>query len=565
MTHRHGVGGGGLAARAARLFLGAAGAALLLPLDAAAQFTEPPRPAAYALQNVTVVQADGTQQAGQTVVIRGGRIQSIGRLPSVPADAELLSGDSLYVYPGLIDGAGAVKFEFPRDTTSRERISSWDAPRSVQGFMPGRRVVDHLAPGASDVADLRKKGVVAVAVHPPLTDPLMPGRGAFLLLRRDGVLPQALVVDPALPPLLTLRGGRGVYPATGMAVLQWYRQLFMDAQRHAQLVQLASANPRAAVPPAHDLDMAVVQEMLRNQRVFFAANDAEEIRRVLRLAEEFRLQPVIVGGAEAWRVAADLRARDVPVLVNVDFPTPRRWKPDADTASGAAPAPAAQRERRQLEEQYANAAQLARAGVTFALVSGGRGDLRAGVRKAIEHGLPEAAALRAVTLTPATLYGAPHLGRVEAGLPATLVVTDAPVFAKDARVLYTFVDGVLERGAEARRGNGAAPAGTTGEGVRVAGRWSGEVTAGETQPFTMRLTQEGSAVTGTAESPSGTMQLTGRIDGNRITLNTTLNMGGQSVPLTFRGTIDGESMSGDIESPLGTLPWSARRTAPEGR
>jgi hypothetical protein len=351
-------------------------------------------PAAYALQNVTLVDADGRRTEGQTVVVRAGRIEAVGRGIAVPADARVLAGDTLFVYPGIVDALGTVRWEFPRDTTNRAQLRSWDPPRVTMGYMPSRRVVDYLQAAGSDVADQRRRGVVAVAVHPSPTDPLMPGRGTFLLLRRDARTPQHMVLQPELAPLLTFRGGRGVYPSTGMAVVQWYRQLFMDVQRNVQVTQVASTNPGAVIAPTYDADHAVVQEALREGRVFFAANDANEIRRVLTLSEEFGLRPVIVGGTEAWRVAAELRAANVPVIVNLDFATPRRWKPDAaaDTTSTERPDPAVERERVQFQEQYANAAKLAEAGVTFALGSGGRGDLRAGVRRAMEYGLSEAAA-----------------------------------------------------------------------------------------------------------------------------------------------------------------------------
>jgi hypothetical protein len=564
MTLQDGVRGG--AAAGGRLALGlAVGATLLSAAGASAhaQHAEPPPPAAYALENVTVVRADGARTTDQTVIVRGGRIEAIGRGLPVPLDARVLTGDSLYVYPGLIDGQGTVRFEFPRDTTNRASVRSWDAPRVVQGFMPSRRVVDFLAATGTDGADLRKKGVVAVAVQPSPTDPLMPGRGAFVMLRRDATTPQQLLIEPVLPPMLTLRGGRGVYPMTVMAVVPWYRQLFLDAHRQAQLAQVASADPRVALPPAHDPDLAVVQEVLREGRVFFAANDAEEIRHVLRLSEEFRLRPVIVGGNEAWRVASELRARNVPVLVNVDFGTPRRWKPDA--APNGEAEPGVVREQRQFEERYRNAARLAEAGVTFALVSGGRGDLLAGARKAVEYGLPEAAALRALTAAPATIYGVPNMVRVEAGMPATFIVADRPLFEKEARVVYTFVEGSLERGAEQRARRDAAGAvqeggdAPAGDIIQVAGTWRFEITGPMSQDATVRLAQEGTTLSGTMEGIGGSLSLTGTIEGERLTLHTTVTMGGQSIPLTFVGTVRGNEASGTVDTPMGGLDWTARR------
>lgn len=551
--------------RGARLLLVAA--ALALPAAGAhAQHAEPPPPAAWAVQNVTLVRADGSRAVGQTIVVRAGRIEAIGGNVAVPGDARVLEGDSLYVYPGIVDGFGTVRWEFPRDTTNRANVRSWDPPRSVMGFQPSRRVVDYLSATGTDGAEQRRRGVVAVAVHPAAADPLMPGQGTLLMLRRDATTPMQMVVTPTLAPLMTLRGGRGVYPATSMAVQQWYRQLFMDAQRLAQVTQVASNDPRAAVPPAFDADMAVVQSMLRDGRVFLAVDDAEDIRRALRLSQEFGLRPVIVGGREAWRVAPELRAANVPVLVNVDFATPRRWRPDAAADTAAPVEPAVERERIQFQEQYANAARLAEAGVTFALVSGGRGDIRAGIRRAMEYGLSETDALRAVTTTPASLYGIPHVVRVEPGMPANFVVTDGPLFGADTRVRYTFVEGSLERGAEARaaRATGVVPTGgdaPAGDIISVAGTWTLNMQSPMgAQSATLRLVQEGTAITGTMESPQGSIPVTGTIEGERLSLTANISMGAQSIPLNFSGTVEGNTARGTISTPMGEMDWTATRT-----
>src|SRR5690606_35344937 len=186
MTHRHAFRVRG-AALALALGLWAGGAAA-----AHAQFTEAPAPAAYAFRNVTVVRPDGATEAGQTLIVRAGRIEALARGAAVPADARVLAGDSLYVYPGLIDAAGTIAFELPRDSTERSQIRSWDPPRTIQGFMPSRRVIDYMTATGGDAADQRRKGIVAVAAHPPLTEPLMPGRGVLVLLRPKADAPQQL-------------------------------------------------------------------------------------------------------------------------------------------------------------------------------------------------------------------------------------------------------------------------------------------------------------------------------------------------------------------------------------
>lgn len=539
--------------------------ALAAPAAARAQFTEVPAPAAYALRNVTLVSAAGVRTPGMTVIVRGQRIEAIGSNLQLPADAEVLAGDSLLLYPGIVDAWGTVKHTFPKDSVDRARVRSWDPPRSLQGFMPHREVVSVLEPSENELAELRKKGVVAVAVQP--AEGLMPGRGALLLLRSKATSPAALAVRPTLGPVLSFRGGRGMYPSTGMAVPTFYRQTLIDAQRRAQLVSNA---PRGSVPPAFDADYAVLQEIIGGGApAFFQVDAAEQIRHVLRLSEEFRLRPVIMGGAEAWQVADELKRRDVPVIVSLDFPKPRRWKPDAkpdtakaDSAKQQETSPAAVREQRTLEAQYANAGRLAAAGVRIALASGGKADIREGARKAIEHGLGEAAALRAVTATPAALFGIERVAEPAAGQPATFIVTTGPLFDAKSKVAYTFVEGVLERGAAPGAKSDTAKGGA-GAQASLTGEWDFEVRAGvgEAVNGEMKLTQDGEKLTGTvALGEFGTASITsGTISGDKVNLTLSINAGGQQLNLQLNGSYDGTSMTGTGTSPMGPFDWTARR------
>lgn len=573
-------------------------AVLAWPTLVQAQFTEAPLPAAYALRNVSVVAADGARRTGVTLVVRGSLIEALAAGAAVPDDAQVLEGDSLMVYPGLVDAWGTVKYDFPKDSVDRSKVKAWNPPRSVQGFEPHRRVVDYLTATGSDVAELRRKGIVAVAVQPD--GALMPGRGALVLLRKGADDPQDLVVDATLGPVMTFSSARGAYPTTMMGMIAWYRQTFLDAQRRAQVASAAERDPHGVTLPAYDPDYTVVQEAIGGGTpVYWVADDADDIRRMLRIADEFRLRPTLVGGAEAWKLADELKARDISVFVSVDFPKPKEWKaepktaapkpgavkPPADTVKAVGdtaslapetaaqkparpPLPGALREKKRLEETYANAGKLAAAGVRFALVSNqGKADLLEGARKAIEYGLSESDALRALTATPASLYHIASVARIEKDLPATFIVTDGPLFDADTKVVYTFVEGALEKGASEGKN---APSGDASAAATVAGTWTFEILASDAPPpGTLKVTQSGATFTGTLEVPGfGTMPIeSGRIDSDEISFTVTIQQGGESATVDFSGTVGGASISGSGSGEgVGDFDWRAARTAgPGGR
>ena len=528
-----------------------------LPTAATAQYEDVPRPPAYALEDVTVVQADGRRLEGVTIVVRGALIEALGRGVAVPADAEVLPGDSLIVYPGFIDGDGDAEHEFPEPDIDRSAVEIWNAPRELQGFMPSRRLVAHLTATGEDLASARKEGIVAAAIHPE--GAMMPGQGTFLLFRKDATHPDRLVLQPQLGVKLEFQGGRGVYPGTLFGVMAFIRQALEDARHRGLELAAHSRDPRGMAAPAWDPDYATLREVLAGLPVFFEADAAADILRVIGLAEEYGFRPIVLGGEEAWKVADQLASRDVPVLVSVDFREPRRWDPESEDQDSLDAA--VEREKREYIDRYSNAGRLAEAGVTFALTSGGSGELLEGARKAVEYGLSEAAALAALTRTPAALFQVPWIPQLGEGLPATFVVASGPLFHEDTRIAYTFVEGWKEDGSTPSEGGDPESA------VSFAGEWEMEIDAeGEILDAVMTIEQDGATFTGTLMLQGQPLDVVdGVINGDAISCTAIMEQGGQTLEIDISGTVEGDTASGEADAgPLGTARWTAERTGPGG-
>ena len=115
---------------------------LFLVTPLMAQHRSVPPPAAYAIEGVTVVGPGLQEEAGVTIVVRGGLIEAMGAGLEIPPDAERLEGDSLYLYPGLVDADGVSEFEFPE--APEDGPPSWAPTRIAQRVTPYRRVADHI-------------------------------------------------------------------------------------------------------------------------------------------------------------------------------------------------------------------------------------------------------------------------------------------------------------------------------------------------------------------------------------------------------------------------------------
>jgi hypothetical protein len=466
-------------------------------------------------------------------------------------------GEGLYLHPGLVDAWGEVDVDWAdaRDVEDDDDVTAWTPPRSRQGFMPHRRVADHLAITGEALDGQRRDGIVASLIQ--AEGGMAPGRAA-VLMHRNAAMPWELVEHAEPGISMSLRTAGGVYPSQLFGVLAYLRQAFLDAQRYAVMREAQRDGARGFIPPGWDPDYEVLLVASEGEvPVYFRADSDEDIRRALDLAEEFDLYLTLVGGEEAWVHAEELAERRVAVLVSLDFDEPDEWDPEADTIPGAL-SPAAAREKEELENAWSNAARLRAAGVTFALTSGGGdGDFVEGIQKVVEYGLDPMDALRAVTIVPAGLLGLSTVGLVEPGRPATFMVATNSILEEDAEVRYTFVEGHLtEVDAGGGGGSGEAPAGS------LTGTWSGTISAGgQDAAMTLTLTQaEDGSLDGTVEAMGNeATPVTGRISGRDVTIR--IEADGMPEPIVLTGTLseDGNTVSGGGSTPFGEIEFEVTR------
>jgi imidazolonepropionase-like amidohydrolase len=174
------------------------------------------------------------------------------------------------------------------------------------------------------------------------------------------------------------------------------------------------------------LDLEALQPVLTGEvPLAVQANRASDLLAAIRLANEFKLKLVLVGGSEAWMVAGDLARARVPVVV----------KPLTNIPSFES-----------LGATLENAARLSRAGVTIALASfdtQNARNLRQEAGNAIANGLDRDAALMAVTLAPAQLWGvADRVGSIEVGKDADVVIWSGDPFELSTGAESVFIKGV---------------------------------------------------------------------------------------------------------------------------
>lgn len=388
----------------------------------------------YAIRNAHIVTVSGPEIDNGTIVIRDGKIEAVGTNVSVPSGAQTIEARGLWVYPGMMDAGTSMGL-----VEVGQGASGTVDTAEVGDLNPNAKAIIAVNPHSAHIAVTRVDGVTSVVSIP--VGGLISGQAAIINL--VGTSPMEMAVEPYAAlvinyPRASSGGGGGFFAQPQQTNLS---EALVTANRQIEqirkLLREAEAYGRAQEAYAKDktlprADQNIVLESLvpyvrRERPVIFRADREHEIRGAIRFAEEMKLNPVILGGDDAWKIASYLKDKNVSVILTGILDLPGREDDFYDTL-------------------YENAAKLQQAGVRFCISSGDSG---ANVRNlpfyagmAAAFGLPKDEALKAVTLYPAQIMNvAKRLGSIEVGKIANLVVTDGDLLETRTHVRHLFIDG----------------------------------------------------------------------------------------------------------------------------
>ena len=525
----------------------------------------------YAITNARIVPVSGPPLERGTVVMRDGLITAVGANVSPPADARVIDGNGLTVYPGLFDANTSLGMPqpSPSPTTTpagggfggqRPQAAMLTALNSSQpaGLQPEVLAEDFIKPGGDQIEAARQLGITTALSAP--RQGIWMGQSALINLAGDSTQEMIVRSPVALHVGFTpLRSG--VYPNSLMGVFAVLRQMMLDANRYREAQQAYARSPRGMKRPDQDRALAALLPVLDGSLpVVMYADSEREINRALDLAEEFKLRAIIAGGVEAGKVADRLRERKVPVLLSLNFP--RRTTaaiPEAD--------PEPLRVLRERVEAQKTAGRLAAAKVKFAFQSGAMtntADFYPNIVRAMENGLAREEALRALTISAAEILGVnDRLGSIEAGKIANLTVTRGELFTRNPTFAYVFIDG---RPVDLKPATPAAA--DTASSTTATGNWTLTVNTGSTDlAVNLVLQQEGERLRGSIQGALGSGEISNASIGPggdfRFTVPVTLE--GQTTEATFTGKLTSNEMQGSVtfvgRAP-GTFSGSRAQAAP---
>jgi imidazolonepropionase-like amidohydrolase len=408
-----------------RVLFVAAALCLAASVNASDTIPAPPQTKPVAIKGATIHPVSGPDIPAGTIVFENGKITAIGPDAAVPAGAEVIAANGKHVYPGLINAntvLGLVEIGAVRATVDVEEAGA---------INPNIRSITSVNPDSELIPVARTAGVLTALSVPE--GGIISGQSA--VLRLEGWTPEEMtVLSPAAMHLRWPNLTIDRRPRARKSVKDQQKEIEKAQKQIRDAFQIARAYWQSRKNPGPDFKTDLRWEALMpvfdgKLPLFVHASSLAQIQAALAWAKEMQLKIVLVDGDDAWRVAAQLKEGDVPVILGPATSLPPRRDDDYDSA-------------------WSSAAKLQQAGVRFCIASNGRSaetnernvGYEAGL--AAGYGLPKEEALKAVTLYPAQILGiADRLGSLEPGKAATLIVTNGDPLDFPTQVEAAYVDG----------------------------------------------------------------------------------------------------------------------------
>jgi imidazolonepropionase-like amidohydrolase len=386
----------------------------------------------YAFTNATIQKSWNEKVENATLLIRNGRIEAVGTGIAVPKDAVVFDLKGRFIYPSFIDpfsnygmpeaapnmqrGRG----ESQQPLSSKKGAYSWNEALKTE-FKAGESFITN----EKDAEILRGAGFGAVLTH--RYDGISRGSAAVVLATNERE--HTAILKPMAAHVLSFSKGTSAqpYPQSLMGGIALLRQTYLDGNWYT-----------TGVKEERNFSLEA-WNALQNVPQIFAVGDRLEALRASKMGAEFNKKYIIKGAGDEYQRLDAVKATGSSLILPLAFP---------ETYDVEDPIDALQinlSDLKHWELAPTNPAKMAAAGIEFSLTANGlkaKSDFLRQIQKAIEAGLTEGDALKAITATPAKMLGMEaDLGSLEKGKIANFIVTNAPIFQKDTKIFHNWVGG----------------------------------------------------------------------------------------------------------------------------
>ncbi len=364
----------------------------------------------FAIVGATLHPVDSDDIIEGTIVVKGNKIAYVGPAKTLPKKLKKINARNLHVYPGLIDSGSTLGL------TEIDKVKETQDYSESGELQPDLRTGVAINPDSELFPVARAGGITSVLVCPK--NGLIAGQAS--LVQTAGWTAPEMVMN--------LEAGLQIIWSTNEERQQEMAAFLQKARQYKKLKKQTGKNAnRPVVDPRYE---ALIPYFNQKRPVFIEANSKKEIVGALLFAEKEQLKIIITGGTDAWKLADELKARNVSVIVG---PVMKRPLESYDP----------------FDAPYANAGHLHQAGVRFCIRSNSAWNSRNTpfeAAMAVAYGLPEDAALRAITLSAAEILGVENqIGSLTRGKLANLIIADGSPLQHTSHIKAVCVNGKMLR------------------------------------------------------------------------------------------------------------------------
>lgn len=384
------------------------------------------KPNYFAFTNATIFVDGSKKLTNATLIVKDGIIENIGNGITIPAEAKVIDLKGKYVYPSFIDLYSNYGINYTNTAkgneqykTNRKGAYAWNDAIKAE-----LNSVDYFSYDEKKSSQLMESGFGMTLSG--INDGISRGTATLVLTGNNNE--NELVIMPKAAAGLSLNKGSSVqdYPNSLMGSIALLRQTYFDAkwyktQNAEKNLTLEAFNNALALP------------------TIFEVHDKLSIMRANKIAKEFNTNYIVKGAGDEYQRLAEIKATNSSLIIPINFPKPYEVEDvfDVNYVSTA--------DMKHWELAPANAKFLAEANINFAITSYGCADANEflkNLRKAVQYGLSETAALNALTKIPAQLINANTLaGSLEKNKLANFFISNKSIFEKDAIITEHWVKG----------------------------------------------------------------------------------------------------------------------------
>jgi len=385
----------------------------------------------FAQETPLVIKAGKIQTISQgliengAVLIHKGKIKSIAPHIHIPKNAKVINAEESWLLPGLIESHTNMGSSNRYDGSNINETSN---PNTAQ-----LSVVDAINPFDKNFKFVRKAGITTLMISQGRKNVI--GGQTAVVKPRGKTVTTMILKSPAGVKISLGEGPKTTYgqkeklPSTRMGSAYVLRKALLDAQHYLEEWQNYQKKSDKREKPQFDLQLDPLAKLLKKElTAFIECYRVDDIMTALRIVDEFKLQAVLVGCAEGYKIPNEIAQRNIPVIVSPFGIGSRRMETKGLAKS--------------------NAAILHQAGVKIAIKAdeslgiGSIRELPLLAALAVKGGLDQDTALRAITLNAAEVLGVENkIGNLEAGKDADMVLFDGDPLDYQTRVKQVFIDG----------------------------------------------------------------------------------------------------------------------------